>query len=72
MEFIIQENDPLIAAEQAPARIFRSLRSPFRKRQTLSGCAKFAAAGMGQHFHATTASQLNDAFREIAERLPIF
>jgi len=33
--------------------------------------ARVAAAGGGKHFHATTGSELNEAFREIAKNLPI-
>lgn len=62
--------DPLFAATQAAAQDIMVFTVTFSNEADQARMAQVAAAASGSHFHATSAAQLNEAFKEIANRLP--
>lgn len=62
--------DPVFAAQQAAARDIQIFTITFSSEADLDRMRQVAEAGSGEHFHATDVSQLSEAFKDIAERLP--
>ncbi len=62
--------DPLLAANLAANEDIMIFTITFSVEADIARMQQVAAAGKGNHFHATSAAQLNSAFKEIANRLP--
>ncbi|MDX1927182.1 MAG: VWA domain-containing protein [Pirellulaceae bacterium] len=62
--------DPLYAAKIAAQEDIMIFTITFSMEADVARMQQVAEAGSGRHFHATSAAELNAAFKEIANRLP--